>query len=42
MIKEKKKEIVNTLNGFIKLPSEKELEEIQKNCQLWQFFYLKN
>ena len=33
MIKEKKKDIVNTLNGFIKLPSEKELEEIKKKIK---------
>ena len=33
MIKEKKKEIVNTLDVFVKLPSEKELEEIKKKLK---------
>lgn len=33
MIKEKKKEIVNTLDGFVKLPSEKELEKIKKKLK---------
>lgn len=33
MIKEKKKEIINTLDNYIKLPSEKELEEIKKKIK---------
>lgn len=33
MIKEKKKEIVNTLGSFIKLPSEKDLEELKKKLK---------
>lgn len=33
MIKEKKKEIVNTLEGFIKLPSDEELEDLKKKLK---------
>lgn len=33
MIKEKKKEIVNTLGEFIKLPSDEELEDLKKKLK---------